>query len=103
MNNTPDLFAPQPRARNNDPATSHAAATSMVKISHDHHLRILGVLWKPMTIYHIATLTGLDHVQVARRMPELEQMGHARTTGGTAPSPSGRECRLWEKIIVAPT
>ena len=101
MNLTPDLFAPHPVARRHDPATSHAAATSMTRAALDHHEVILGVLWRPMTIYHIAMLTGLDHVQVARRMPELEQLGQARPTGETAAGPSGRECRIWERVKVA--
>lgn len=98
MNLTPDLFAPQPAARRSDPATSHAAAASMGKAARDHHEAILGVLWRPMTIYHIAKLTGLDHVQVARRMPELEQLGQVRPTGGTEAGPSGRQCRVWERV-----
>lgn len=95
---TPDLFAVQPRARNADPETSHAAAASMATAMGEHHRTILGVLWRPMTCYRIATLTGLDHVQVARRMGELEQMGRARPTGETAAGDSGRQCRLWEQI-----
>jgi hypothetical protein len=95
---TPDLFQPQPVARRHDPPTSHAAAASITKAAKDHHYAIINVLWKPMTIYHIARLTGLDHVQVARRMPELAAMGKAMTTGKTAPGPAGRECRLWEKV-----
>jgi predicted ArsR family transcriptional regulator len=96
---TPDLFATHPVARKSDPETSHAAAASMYEAHKDHHYWILASLWRPMTIYELAKLTGLTHVQVARRMPELEQMGKARATGETRTGDSGRECRLWERIL----
>jgi hypothetical protein len=95
----PDLFTPvAPRARTSDPATSHAAAKSMLGNPLTcQRAAIMGVLWRPMTIYEIAKLTGLDHVQVARRMPELEEGGHANPTGQEKQGPNGRMCRLWEK------
>lgn len=85
-------------ARTSDPWTSHAAARKARELVHDHHHCILGVLWRPMHIYAIARLTGLTHVQVARRMPELEALGKVRVTGQSAPGPTGRECRLWERV-----
>jgi CRP-like cAMP-binding protein len=87
-----------PRARASDAPTSHQAAENARAFARDHYALILGVLWRPMTIYRIATLTGLTHVQVARRMPELQQRGEARPTGETAPGESGAQCRLWELV-----
>jgi hypothetical protein len=95
---TPDLFAPQPRARNTDPSTSHAAAASMLgDPCRCQRAAILGVLWRPMTAGEIGRLTGLSMEQVCRRLPELEQGGHARPTGQERPGPSGRLCRVWER------
>jgi len=99
MNLTPDLFTPAPAARRDDPQTSKAAALSMTGPHAVHQYAIVNVLWRPMTIYHIARLTGLTHVQVARRLPELRTMGHVRPTGKTAAGDTGRECRLWERIL----
>lgn len=86
-----------PRARNGDALTSHAAAERAASFCRDHRVLILGALWKPMTTYRLAQLTGLTHVQVSRRMHELEAEGLARPTGQTAPGESGAQCRLWEK------
>jgi len=99
VDTTPDLFRPAPKARAADPWTSHAAAASMEGPAGEHCRAILGVLWRPMTCYRIATLTGLDHVAVARRMGELRDRNLVRDTGETAPGASGRQCTLWERII----
>jgi len=99
MNLTPDLFTPAPAARRDDPQTSKAAALSMTGPHYAHQSAILGAMWTAMTIYDIARLTGLSHVQVARRLPELRDLGHVRPTGKTAAGNTGRECRLWERIL----
>lgn len=57
----------------------------------DHRNRIIAALERPMTVKDIATALGdLDHVQVARRMSELQEMKRAKPTteirGG---------CRVW--------
>jgi len=51
------------------------------------------------TSYEIAERTGLDQVQVARRMIELE-VPPARVvrTAATRPGPSGRQCTVWRAI-----
>jgi hypothetical protein len=103
---TPDLFSPViqrgdsiiPRARNNDALTSHEAAFHALTFAKHYRARILAVLIRPMTIYDIAEQTGLDHVQIARRMPELQTMGLARPTGATERGRTGGMCRLWEKV-----
>lgn len=99
MDRTPDFFAPQPRARNRDPATSHAAAASMRACVGHQAGRILYALKHggPGTCWDIsARCVGLDHVAIARRLPELEQGGYARPTGEERPGPNGRACRVWE-------
>ncbi len=87
-----------PAARATDPGTSHAAATKVVTFRGDHHRRILAALSEPRTIYEIAQACGLDHVAVARRMPELERDGKAEPTDETRKSPSGSPCRVWRRV-----
>ena len=86
------------RARRDDPVTSHQAAARVVEFAHAHQAVIVGSLMSQGsgTIYEIAARTGLDHVQVARRMAELEALQVARPTAETKPSPKGRPCRVWE-------
>ena len=93
-----DLFswAETPRARNTDPDTSHYTAERAGSLAAQHYDAIKRALATgPGTIYQLADITGLSHVQVARRLPELEKFGLAETTGETRSSPSGRPCRVW--------
>lgn len=86
------------RARRDDPVTSHQAAARVVEFAHAHHAVIVGSLMSQGsgTIYEIGERVGLDHVQVARRMAELEALQVARPTTETKTSPKGRACRVWE-------
>jgi len=86
------------RARADDPDTSKAAALAAAEFAGDHRAKILGSLMTqgPATIYELAARTGLDHVAVARRLPELEERGVARPTDATRKGPTGRACRVWE-------
>ena len=94
MTETPDLFAPQPRARNSDPATSHkAAAAFRGKPCHSHYVAIMGALWRPMSAREIAKCTGMTMEQVCRRLPELQQRGEVAPTGEERDG-----CRVWTKI-----
>lgn len=53
----------------------------------------MAVLKGRMSIKDIAAALGdLDHVQVARRMPELKEKGRARPTDEKRDG-----CRLWER------
>jgi predicted Rossmann fold nucleotide-binding protein DprA/Smf involved in DNA uptake len=86
-----------PLARRSDPETSHAAAVRVVEFSAGHHAAIIAALRDgPATIYGIAERTRLEVHAVARRLPELARAGQVAETGTTAPSPSGRECRVWK-------
>jgi hypothetical protein len=97
-----------PRARTGDAITSRDAAARAAHFAQDHCESILGVLYRPMTCYTIARLTGLTHVQVARRLGEMEQKrdefgnvtreGTIRPTGKTEIGESGSPCRLWERV-----
>ncbi len=85
-----------PRARKRDPETSQVAASGVNEFYLDHFARILEALAKPGTIYEIAERTGLTHVQVARRAPEMQAEGLiAPLSNETRLSPSGRACRVW--------
>jgi hypothetical protein len=69
-----------PRARNTDPATSHAAADRAVKFAGTHAERILAAL-KAVgtgTPVSISEKTGLTIVQIDRRLHELEKKGLIR-------------------------
>lgn len=97
-----DLFAfADTRARRTDPHTSHEAA-QRVTFAAAHYRAIKGAFGQAehygdgtATIYQIAAASGLTHVQVARRLPEMQSAGLVEPTGTTAPGPTGRQCRLW--------
>jgi hypothetical protein len=83
---------PPPRARRRDPSTSHAAAKRAAGVTVDHRNRIMAVLDQPQTIYEIGARAGLSHVQVARRMKELQDLGRAE------PTEQRRDgCRTWKR------
>lgn len=96
-----DLFSwadTSPRSRTADPHTSHAAAERVDEFSHVHFGLILAALrHQPGTIYDIGRRAGLTHVQVARRLPELEGLGRVMPNG-TALGPTGRACRVWLRV-----
>jgi hypothetical protein len=78
-----DLFDTlEPRARSDDPATSHAAARSTRgKPCQSHYIAIVGALWRPMIPPEIAKMTGLSVVQIDRRRKELIARGNIVLTG----------------------
>jgi predicted ArsR family transcriptional regulator len=92
------LTMPFARARREDPVTSHAAADLVREFEGEHFAKVLkGLAEGSATIYELADRAGLTHVQVARRMPELEQAGRVRIREGEKrKSPTGRPCRVWE-------
>lgn len=95
-----DLFDWAERSRRSDPKTSRDSARRVREFDRAHYGKILVALagGRKATIYEIANETGLSHVQVARRMPEMRKLGLAELTGETRPSPAGRLCRLWRVI-----
>ena len=91
---------PMPRSRRTDPITSHLAAQSARPLQMTHLEQILAALQQhgAGTIDTIADWTGLSAVQVARRLPELQQQGLAKPTGKFGLSVCGRLEREWEAI-----
>lgn len=88
------IFDPRPRARRRDPSTSHEAAARVAPVTANHRNRIMAVLVGRMTIKEIARALGdLDHVAVARRMPELFELKLARPTDEKRDG-----CRCWERV-----
>lgn len=75
------LFADTPRARRNDPQTSHTAAerirASGTLAAHQHQIRAAIRSRPGMTYTEIAEVTGLERHAVGRRLKELQPM-HAR-------------------------
>jgi len=88
-----------PRARNSDPATSHAAAGAVTTAAaHYGLIHAALILFGPAGKDRIAALAGLDPSQVARRLPEMRRLGLVGLTGETVQSNSGRAEREWQAI-----
>lgn len=85
-------------ARNTDPVTSWAAADSAKALAAQHSTIIIQALCKygAMGKDGIATITGLDGNQVARRFSELERNHEILLTGRNVQSKSGRAEREWK-------
>lgn len=81
-----------PMARRRDPETSHEAAKRAASFADGHRTRILAALEGALTIKELAQRTGLDHVAIARRMPELQRMGLAQPTDTRRAG-----CRAWKR------
>jgi hypothetical protein len=86
-----------PRVRADDPITSFEAADSVEDMTAKHWNVICDCLKEhgPLGKDGIASLTGLDGNQVARRMNEMKVMGMVFLTGKTVKSNSGRNEREW--------
>lgn len=84
--------------RRYDPATSKAAAAEARSLRAKHHSEILiAAAGGPGTAWDFAERIGgnATGVQVCRRLAELERRGLVHDTGRTAPTPSGREARVF--------
>jgi hypothetical protein len=93
---SPGANCDPPRARREDPITSQLAAARVDEFSGEHFALIHKALEAPGTIYEIAERTGLSHVQVARRLPEMK--GRAQRSGQKKPGPTGRACEVWKRM-----
>lgn len=87
-----------PRVRNTDPLTSWQAAGSAKDLANRHACLIVDCLKKygAMGKDGIAAQTGLESMQVARRLHELERDGEIKLTGKVVKSKSGRMEREWQ-------
>jgi predicted transcriptional regulator len=89
-----------PRVRASDPVTSFESAESIKPVASQHYqiilecLRTHGALGKD----GIAALTNLDGNQVARRLSEMQIIGHIEPTGKTVKSNSNRNEREWDVV-----
>ena len=82
--------------------TSFVAADSAKELANKHGSLIVACLVQhgPLGKDGIATHTGLDGNQVARRLKELETLGLIGLTGKTVASKSGRAEREWRFVPV---
>jgi predicted ArsR family transcriptional regulator len=66
------------RARRSDPETSKKAAEKAERFAGTHKGKILAALKEhgPLTAKQLSSLIDLTVVQIARRLPELEELGH---------------------------
>lgn len=91
------LFAPAPRARSTDPATSHDAAHHAAALSAHQRTEILAALRDaPGTADAIDQRLAYRPTTAGRRLAELERAGLARRTARTARTRSGRAAEIWE-------
>jgi hypothetical protein len=78
MNLVFDNITPVQRSRRTDPGTSKAAAVNADRFASTHAGRILQALKEgPRTAHGLAAMTGLQVVQVDRRLPEMARAGLA--------------------------
>ncbi len=91
------LDLPPPLARRSDPSTSHTAAAAARAMQKAHADEILACLRKygPSGKTGIASRTCLDHIAVARRLPEMERHGLVALTGRKVLSAAGNPEREW--------
>ena len=81
-----------PRARNTDPATSHAAARSMWVGAVVHRRKILdALLYGPLTADQLDEAIGWRATTAGRRLGELVKAGHVERLEATDPTRSGRQ------------
>lgn len=99
-----DWTEPRPRARGSDPATSHAAAASVVNLS-DTKRRILDILTsEPSTDFEISArwhANGFPTISdsgLRTRRSELVDAGLLLDSGSTRPGPSGRAYVVWTVV-----
>jgi hypothetical protein len=93
------LFDPvAPRARADDPATSHDAAASMLEPADVQRALIVHALRTqgPMTADELDVTLDWRPTTSGRRLAELERKGRARRTGGIDKTRSGRNAEVWE-------
>ena len=90
------------RARATDAITSFKAADSIKDVAKMHQEVIVACLQRfgPLGKDGIATQTGLQSNQVARRMNELQKLDLIELTGKQVMSNSGRAEREWRFVPV---
>jgi predicted ArsR family transcriptional regulator len=82
-----------PNYRHTDPVTSKEAGEAAKSFTGEMHEKIMGVmrqLGRPLAAEEIASWSGLNHVQVGKRMAELERAGRVTRTTERHRNASGR-------------
>ena len=88
-----------PLVRASDPLTSVLAAERSRLFASGHCAAILAALsGTQATVHELSSRTGLEVVQIARRLPQLKAAGHARVVqlGGEDLMRGG--ARVWEAV-----
>jgi predicted HTH transcriptional regulator len=85
-------------ARTTDPDTSHDAAIRATRFSKSHKGKIFkSLLWKgDMTAHEMEKYTGLNYVQIDRRMHELVKSKLVIDSGIRRPTPTGGRAIVWQ-------
>lgn len=88
------------RSRKTDPQTSHDAAEQAQELADKHFAKIHFALAKygPMGKDAISSKTGLNPVQVSRRLPEMQKLNLVMLTGGFTMSHAKRKEREWSIV-----
>lgn len=90
-----------PTARATDPATSAAAAASMVDHVSGQCRQVLeAVAWSPATAYDVVVhlqsrRRSIQQSVAARRLTDLARAGFVADTGDTRPGSTGRPLTVW--------
>ena len=93
------LTLDEPRARQSDPSTSHAAAARSAKFAESHAARILLALqYGALNAEEIGSSAGLTVVQVDRRTIELQRQGKIRVQQRLGVDVVRNGMRVWEAV-----
>ncbi len=95
----------QPRARNDDPDTSHDAAASMTRGAQRQRDKILGLLRDRghLTADELDVSLFDGHHTAGRRLSELRELGLAERTDRKRDTRSGRKAYLWRLVENEPS
>lgn len=95
-----------PRARAKDPATSQQAGlrSKQFSVGHETLIRAALKLYGPMTAHEMQPYTGLDYVQIDRRIAAMRRANAVQAYAGqdgapvTRRTPSGGSATVWEAV-----
>jgi len=89
-------FAPRPAARATDPPTSHEAAERAERFSTGHYAQILEALREsPGSKTQLSARTGINDVEVGRRISDLLGVGRVLVHSHDGRSASGNRERVY--------
>ena len=86
-------------ARRGDIDTSHDAAETIEDMATQHKARVYSALVSgPKTSQELASHTGLEYLQVVRRVSDLKNDGAIADSGARRPTKSGRQAAVWHVV-----